>query len=146
MQEAKAIKTTHYLTPKEIDTLLEKVEYILMAAPSPDTFTEAPIHFTIFLNTTQQLPEEIKDAVLEKFLTENEITNPIHIMSQLAPVGFATTKQNTPMPMLLIQPQDIMSIPHKYLHVIDFLAQSSSYEEVKKDSLTGWSYVYENEA
>jgi len=146
MQESTAIKTTHYLTQNEIDQLLEKVEYIIMAAPSPDTFSETPIHFTIFLNTTQELPNDIKDAVLEKFLSENNIKNPIHIMSQLSPVGFATTKQNTPMPMLLIQPQDIMSIPHKYLHVIDFLADSSSYKEVKKDSLTGWSYVYENEA
>ncbi len=145
MEETKAIKTTYYLTQKEIETLLEKVEYIIMAAPSPDAFYETPIHFTIFLNTTEELPKEIKDAVLSKFLAENNIKDPIHIMSQLSPVGFATTKQETPMPMLLIQPQDIMSIPHKYLHVIDFLADSNNYKEVKKDSLTGWSYVYENE-
>jgi len=146
MQETKAIKTTHYLAPNEIDQLLEKVEYIIMATPSPDVFSEAPIHFTIFLNTTQELPEGIKDAVLGKFLAENGIKNPLHVMSQLSPVGFATTEQNTPMPMLLIQPQDIMSIPHKYIHVIDFLADSDEYEEVKKDSLTGWSYIYESEA
>jgi len=144
MKEAKAIKTTHYLTPQEIEKLLEKVEYIILATPSPDHFTQAPIHFTIFLNTHEELPDGIKEAVLEKFLAENGIQNPIHVMSQLAPVGFATTEQETPMPMLLIQPQDIMSIPHTMLHVIDFLADSDNFDEVKKDSLTGWSYSYED--
>ncbi|SFV56359.1 hypothetical protein MNB_SM-7-381 [hydrothermal vent metagenome] len=145
MQDAKAIKTLHYLSKEEIDKLLEKVEYIIMAAPSPDHFKDSPIHFTIFLNTQEELPEEIKDAVLEKFLNENSIQNPQHVMSQLAPVGFATTKQSSAMPMLLVQPQDIFSIPHKYLHVIDFLGDSDNFEEVKRDSLTGWSYVYEEE-
>ncbi len=143
--EAKAIKTTKYLSVDEIEKLLENVEYIMMAAPAPDTFAEAPIHFTIFLNTTQELPEGIKEAVLGKFLAENGIKNPLHVMSKLAPVGFATTEQNTPMPMLLIQPQDIFSIPHKYLHVIDFLGDSDNFEEVKRDSLTGWSYAYEEQ-
>ena len=144
MKEAKAIKTTKYLTPQEIQKLLEKVEYIILATPSPDHFTQAPIHFTIFLNTHEELPEEIKEAVLQKFLEENGIQNPIHVMSQLAPVGFAITEQETPMPMLLIQPQDIQAIPHTMLHVIDFLADSNNFEEVKKDSLTGWSYSYES--
>jgi hypothetical protein len=144
MQDAKAIKTTHYLNPKEIEQLLEKVEYIIMAAPSPEHFSTAPIHFTFFLNTHEELPNGVKEAVLDKFLEENNIKNPIHVMSQLAPVGFATTQQETPMPMLLVQPQDIHSIPHTFLHVIDFLADSDGFEEVKKNSLTGWSYVYES--
>ena len=143
MQNAEAIKTLHYLPVEEIDKLLEKVEYIIMAAPSPDHFTDTPIHSTIFLNTQEELPEEIKEAVLEKFLSQNRIRNPKHVMSKLAPVGFATTKQSSPMPMLLIQPQDVFSIPHKYLHVIDFLGESDAFEEVKRDSLTGWSYAYE---
>ncbi len=144
-KEAESIKTLHYLSPQEIDDLLKNVEYIIMAAPAPDHFEDAPIHFTIFLNTTQELPESVKDAVLEKFLDENGIRNPQHVMSKLAPVGFATTKQSSPMPMLLIQPQDIYSIPHKFLHVIDFLGDSDEYEEVKRDSLTGWSYTYEEQ-
>ena len=143
MENNEAIKTLHYLSQEEIDKLLENVEYIMMAAPSPDHFADTPIHFTIFLNTHEELPEEIKDAVLEKFLKENGIRNPKHVMSKLAPVGFATTKQSSPMPMLLIQPQDVYSIPHTYLHVIDFLGESDEFEEVKRDSLTGWSYVYE---
>lgn len=143
MQNAEAIKTLHYLPVEEIDKLLENVEYIIMAAPAPDHFQDAPIHFTIFLNTQEELPEEIKDPVLKKFLDENSIKNPTHVMSKLAPVGFATTKQSSAMPMLLIQPQDVFSIPHRYLHVIDFLGDSDEFEEVKRDSLTGWSYVYE---
>jgi len=145
MQQVKeAIKTLHYLSLGEIEKLLQNVEYIILVTPSPENFQkEAPIHFTIFLNTQQELPQDIKEAVLEKFLNENGIQNPLHVMSELAPVGFATTKQETPMPMLLIQRQDIYSIPHTFLHVIDFLANSEEYDEVKKQSLTGWSYVYE---
>jgi hypothetical protein len=146
MQDIKAIKTTKYLSVDEIKNHLENVEYIIMAAPSPNTFEQkAPIHFTIFLNTQEELPNHIKDAVLEKFLKDYKITDPIHIMSQLSPVGFATTKQETPMPMLLVQPQDIYSIPHIFLHVIDFLANSDSFKEVKEKSLTGWSYSYEKD-
>ena len=142
-QDNQAIKTLHYLAPKEIEKLLEKVEYIIMAAPAPDHFAQTPIHFTIFLNTPEELPDHIKEAVLEKFLFEHKITNPQHVMSRLAPVGFAATKHDTPMPMLLVKPQDIHSIPHVFLHVIDFLAASEDFNEVTKEGLTGWSYVYE---
>ncbi len=143
MQEKKAIKTKKFLNKEEIDKLLEKVEYIMMAAPAPEHFSNTPIHFTIFLNTNEELPNDVKEAVLEKFLDENKITNPTHVMSQLAPVGFAITEQETPMPMLLIKPEDIHSIPHTFIHVIDFLGDSKEFHEVKKKSLTGWSYVYE---
>ena len=142
-QNRQAIKTTRYLTPEEIERLLQNVEYIMMAAPSPDHFQETPIHFTIFLNTHEELPEHIKEAVLEKFLSENNISQAQHVMSRLAPVGFATTEHETPMPMLLIKPQDIHSIPHTFLHVIDFLAKSDDFAEVTKEGLTGWSYAYE---
>lgn len=141
---APAIKTLQYLNVDEINELLQNVEYIIMAAPAPkDEFKQTPIHFTIFLNTREELPSNVKDAVLEKFMEENGIKNPVHVMSRLSPVGFAKTAQNTPMPMFLVQPQDIFSIPHTKLHVIDFLADSDEFEEVKKESLTGWSYAYE---
>ena len=71
--EAKAIKTDQYLTNEEIKKHLQNVEYIIMAAPAPEHFKETPIHFTIFLNTDEKLPQEVQEAVLEKFLRENNL-------------------------------------------------------------------------
>jgi len=146
VETAEAIKTTSYLSLDEIKKHLDKVEYIILVAPSPDQFIEeAPIHFTIFLNTDKELPIGVKEAVLDKLFDELGLTSkPLHLLAQLMPVGFATTKQQTPLPMLLIQPQDIHSIPHTYMYVVDFLANSNDFKEVTKDSLTGWSYVYED--
>jgi len=67
MEQTKPIKTTKYLNPTEIMQQLTKVEYILMAAPAPENFQDTPIHFTIFLNTQTELPENIKKVVLQKF-------------------------------------------------------------------------------
>ncbi|WP_457745987.1 hypothetical protein [Sulfurimonas sp.] len=143
--EAKAIKTEHYLNQKEIKKHLQNVEYIIMAAPSPEHFKETPIHFTIFLNTDEELPQDIKKAVLDKFLDENKIGQPAELMSQLMPVGFAiSSAQDTPMPMLLVKPEDQKSIPFAVMHVMDFLADSKNFDEAKIKSLTGWSYSYES--
>ena len=114
-----------------------------MAAPAPEAFKETPIQFTIFLNTSDNLPAEIKDAVLKKFLDENKIGEPIKLMSQLMPVGFAqSTAQDTPMPLLLIDPKDQRSIPHEIMFVMDFLADSGEFYEAKEHALTGWTYSY----
>ena len=142
--EAKAIKTDQYLTNEEIKEHLKNVEYIIMAAPAPEHFKETPIHFTIFLNTDEQLPKEIQEAVLEKFLRENKIGKPAELLSQLMPVGFALSKaQDTPMPMLLVKQEDQRSIPFAVMHVMDFLADSDAFHEAKEKNLTGWSYSYE---
>ena len=142
--QAKAIKTDQYLTKDEIQKHLQNVEYIVMAAPAPEHFQETPIHFTLFLNTDEQLPKEVQDAILEKFLQENQIEKPAELMSQLMPVGFALSKdQETPMPMLLVDPKDQRSIPYAVMHVMDFLADSDAFHEAKEKQLTGWSYVYE---
>ncbi len=144
--EAKAIKTDSYLKPIEIKKHLEKVEYIIMAAPAPDTFVDTPLHFTIFLNTSDDLPQEIQTAVLEKFLNEQKIEKPTELMSQLMPVGFAlSSAQDTLMPLLLVDPKDQKSIPYGVMFVMDFLADSDEFEEVKEKSLTGWSYAYDGE-
>lgn len=143
--EAKAIKTDKYFTIDEIEKHLENVEYIIMAAPAPTQFKETLIHFSIFLNTTDKFPQDIKDAILDKFLDEHGITNPQELMSQLMPVGFSMSAQETPMPLLLIKPEDQRSIPYAIMHVMDFLADSQNYEEVKIHSLTGWSYSYNEE-
>ena len=144
MQENKAIKTEKYLNTDEINTHLEKVEYIIMAAPAPEYFQDTPIHITIFLNTAEQFPDKIKEMIFDKFYTDYDITKHAEVMSQVMPVGFALTSHDTPMPMLLVKPQDRSSIPHVPMHVIDFLADSTYFEEVTTKSLTGWSCAYES--
>ncbi|WP_151900854.1 hypothetical protein [Sulfurimonas hydrogeniphila] len=142
--KAQAIKTDRYLNRQQIKEHLKNVEYIIMAAPAPDHFKQTPIHFTLFLNTEEALPKDIQDAVLEKFLQEHKIGKPAELMSQLMPVGFALSKaQDTPMPMLLVKPEDQKSIPYTVMHVMDFLADSDAFDEAKKENLTGWSYSYE---
>jgi len=142
--EAKAINTDTYLAQKDISKHLDNVEYIIMAASAPEHFKNTPLHFTIFLNTSEELPQEIKTAVLNKFLEENSITNPIEVMSQLMPVGFGLSTQDTPMPLLLVKPEDQRSIPYEVMHVMDFLADSDNFFEAKTHKLTGWSYKYNN--
>ena len=143
MQEHKAIKTERYLNTDEIGTLLEDIEFIVMAAPAPDHFKETPIHITIFLNTQEPLPEGIKEQVFAKMCEEYGIKKSAEVMSQMMPVGFAQSVHDTPMPMLLVKPQDQATIPFMPLHVIDFLALSDQFDEVLSKGLTGWSYVKE---
>jgi len=141
--EAKAIQINKYLGVDEIEKHLSNVEYIIMATSAPDKFVDTPIHFTIFLNTQERLPEDIQEAILNKFLTENGITNPSELLSQLMPVGFAlNTQQDTPMPMLLVKAEDQRSVPHVPMFVMDFLADSDNFYEAKIHKLTGWSYSY----
>lgn len=139
---ANAIVTDKYFEPEEIKKHLENVEYIILAAPAPTHFKDTPIQFTIFLNTEDKFPQDIKDAILDKFLQENGITNPIEVMSQLMPVGFSMSSQDTAMPLLLVKPEDQRSIPYAVMHVIDFLADSENFFEAKNEKLTGWSYSY----
>jgi hypothetical protein len=140
--QAKAIKTDKYFDPIEIAKHLKNVEYILMAAPAPDHFQGTPIHFTIFLNTADALPKEVQNAILEKFLQENRIGKAHELMSQIMPVGFAQSSQETAMPMLLVKPEDQNNIPFVLMHVMDFLADSDNFFEAKEKNLTGWSYSY----
>jgi len=141
--EAKAIRTDSYLSVEEIQKHLKNVELIIMATPAPEQFEEAPIHFTLFLNTQDQLPPDIQEAVLDKFLDDNKIGKPVELLSQLMPIGFANNAgQDTPMPMLLVDPKDQRSIPHSAMFVMDFLADSDEFSEAKEKSLTGWSYSY----
>jgi hypothetical protein len=140
--EAKAIVTDTYLQPNEIKLHLQNVEYILMATPAPQKFKDTPIQFTIFLNSDERFPQDIKDAILDKFLEENKIRNPIEVMSQLMPVGFGKSTQETPMPLLLVKSEDQRTIPYAVMHVIDFLADSDNFMEAKTHQLTGWSYSY----
>ncbi|MDQ1263877.1 MAG: hypothetical protein QG559_878 [Campylobacterota bacterium] len=140
--EAKALHTLSYLSIQEMQEYLQNVEYIIMAAPAPEKFGETPIHFTIFLNTSENLPKEIAQSVLDKFLKENSISKPSELLSRLMPVGLAKSTQETYMPLLIVKQEDMVQIPHLSMFVMDFLADSSSFEEVKKNHLTGWTYSY----
>lgn len=139
-----AIKTLKYLNVDEIQKHLENVEYIIMAAPAPEYFKDTPIHFTIFLNTSDNLPKNIQEAVFDKFLDENDIKKPTEIMSQIMPVGFSETSQGSLMPLLLVKEEDMRNIPNVPMFVLDFLADSDNFSEAKDRSLTGWSYSYNN--
>lgn len=137
-----AIKTLRYLEVDEIYAHLQNVEYVIMAAPAPDNFKETPIHFTIFLNTSEDLPKDIQEAVFEKFMYQEGIRDAREVMIQIMPVGFSESLQETFMPMLLIKEEDARSIPNAPMLVIDFLADSDNFLEAKEKNLTGWSYSY----
>ena len=140
--KAEAIKAEKYLSFQEIEKHLENVEYIIMAAPAPKEFKNTPIHFSIFLNTSDNLPKDIQEAVLNKFLKEQNIKKPEKLLSQLMPIGFAITSQETPMPMLLLNTQDMQNINHIPMFIMDFVADSDNFQETKEKDLTGWSYSY----
>jgi len=140
MQEMQPLKVNSYLSTGEIKALLEKVQYILMASPSlmPE---EHPIHFTVILNTSDVIPEDIKPLILEKFCRELGITATSHVLSNRERIAFALTSQETPMPKHIIDEAEANTIPWTLLHIIDFLGDSQGFKEAK-DGLSGWSYSY----
>jgi len=141
-QEHQSLNTKRHLSPPEIQAHLEGVEYIIMAAPATRNDRKAPIHFTIFLNTTERLPEEVQTTVLEKFAKQYKITNIEDLFSQLDGVAFSMTTQDTPMPLHLFKQEDKRALPHTIMHIIDFEGDSNEFKEAKEQDLTGWSYSY----
>ncbi|WP_345987380.1 hypothetical protein WCX18_09660 [Sulfurimonas sp. HSL1-2] len=144
-QEHQALKTEQYLNPAEITAHLEGVEYIVMAAPAVRDTAKAPIHFTLFLNTADNLPADIQQAVLDKFADQYGFRNIADLFSQPDRVAFAVTTQETPMPLHLFKPEDKMRLPSTVMFVMDFEADSDNFPEVKEKQLTGWTYAYETE-
>ena len=140
MQEMKPLNIQSYLSYNEIEKLLDGVEYIMMAAPSLVKDAH-PIHFSIILNTSDPIPEEVKPMILEKFCKEHNITATSHLLSNLERIAFAMTSQETPMPRHLIDDAEARTIPWKLLHIIDFLGDSEKFKEAK-DGLSGWSYSH----
>lgn len=140
MQEMQPLKVHSYLSQSEIATHLEGVEYIIMASPSLIS-KGLPLHFTIVLNTSETIPEEIKPLILEKFCREYKITQTSHVLSNLERVAFALTSQETPMPKHIIDDTEANTIPWVLLHIIDFLGDSEEFKEAK-EGLSGWSYSY----
>ncbi|MEA3523676.1 MAG: hypothetical protein U9R50_11980 [Campylobacterota bacterium] len=142
MAKQKPIRAHKYLDNSEIIEHLSNVEYIIMATPNPDALSKHPIHFTIFLNTSEELPFEAKDAVLDQFCEQYQISSKDAVISQLAKVGFAQTDEETLMPMHLFKPEAQKEIPNVSLHLIDFIGDAQGFDEVKTDGHTGWSYSY----
>lgn len=142
MSKKRAIKAHGYLTKEEITEHLKGVEYIIMASQNPDASSKFPIHFSIFLNTHEELPFEVKDAVLDSFCKQYKIDSTHDVLSELAKVGFAKTDEDTLMPMHLFKKKDQEDIENVTLHVIDFLGTSKEFKEVQEDGQTGWSYSY----
>ena len=141
LQNSEPIQAKQYLEPQEIQEHLDNVEYIIMAQPSVRDSSPAPIHFTIFLNTQEPLPEGVKEAVFDKFCEQYEIFDVIDLLQGLDNIAFSLTQQETPMPMHLFKAQDKMSIPNTLMYIFDFEANAKGFEETKK-GLTGWSYSY----
>ncbi|MCK4737255.1 MAG: hypothetical protein KAT10_01740, partial [Sulfurimonas sp.] len=139
MPVAQSIATEKYLDIIEIQSHLKDVEYIIMAAPAPDTFKDTPIHFTIFLNTSENIPQEIQEEIFNKFLQNEGIVSPAEIMIHVMPVGFSKGAQDTPMPLLIVRQEDMNAITNTPMLVMDFLADSDNFEQTKKHSLTGWT-------
>jgi hypothetical protein len=142
MKEMRALKINSYLSSGEITKLLENIEYILMASPSM-MVDELPIHFTIILNTSDVIPDEVKPLILEKFCRELGITATSHVLSNRERIAFAMTTQETPMPKHIIDDAEANSIPWTLLHIIDFLGDAEGFKEAK-NGLSGWSYSYSN--
>jgi len=140
MQEMQPLKVNSYLASGEIKDLLENVEYILMASPSM-MVDELPIHFTIILNTSDIIPDEVKPFILEKFCRELNITATSHVLSNRERIAFALTTQESPMPKHIVDDAEANSIPWTLLHIIDFLGDSTDFKEAK-EGLSGWSYSY----
>lgn len=140
-QNHPSLKAEYYLTPAEIKAHLDGVEYIIMAAPTTRDNPRTPIHFTIFLNTTDELPADIQNAVLEKFAEQYKISNVTDLFSQIDAVAFAKTNLDSIMPMHLFKDDDKKTLDHGFMHVIDFEADSDDFNEAKTGS-TGWSYSY----
>ena len=137
----KALQAEKYLDLKEIEAHLDGVEYIIMAAPTTRDNPRTPIHFTIFLNTTDVLPTEVQHAILDKFADQYKITNIYDVFSQLDAVTFVETNLDSTMPMHLFKAEDKNELKNITMHIIDFEADAEGFGEVKAGS-TGWSYSY----
>jgi hypothetical protein len=136
------IKVQRYLDKDEIKKHLEKVEFIIMAAPSTRQNPKYPIHFTIFLNTQDDIPFDIQDKILDKFCAEHDITVTHDVLQSLGNVAFADVGYDTIMPQYLFKDEDASSLEHTKMHIIDFEADALGFKE-PKEGQTGWSYSYE---
>ncbi len=140
-KKANAINVKKFLSTQEIESELSGVEYIILVSPSVRENPLHPVHFTLFLNTQENLPQHIADAIVEKFAREHSITNIVDLINLLDLVALAKTDEHRPMPMHIYKKDEADDIPHRVMYIIDFEADSANFSEVKKNSLTGWTYI-----
>lgn len=107
-----------------------------MASPAEDQKNRNLTHFTLFLNTKDNLPESIAELILNKFIKDHEIKNAKKIYTGLSKVAFAITEQETPMPIIAAN-NEANSIN---MFVIEFTGASDTYKKTA-DGYTGWSYI-----
>lgn len=130
------LKNKRWLDIIELRTNLDGVEYIIMASPAEDQKNRNLTHFTLFLNTKDNLPESIAELILNKFIKDHEIKNAKKIYTGLSKVAFAITEQETPMPIIAAN-NEANSIN---MFVIEFTGASDTYKKTA-DGYTGWSYI-----
>ena len=123
--------------------LQENKENIGFAGGHNKLYGLSKIDYFLILNQDIFLEPDCLEKIV-KFLDENSIKNPIEVMSQIMPVGFSQSQQETLMPLLLVKQEDMRDIPNFAMFVFDFLADSDNFSEAKDKSLTGWSYSYSN--
>lgn len=134
------LKNEKWLDVIEIKNTLEGVSHIVMAAPTgfKEKEKEDIIHFSLFLNTEDDLPSDIARNILEKFAFENQISDIDNVTSDLADVAFAMTNKETPMPINIEEKDEGTTTVVMYL--IDFTGRSPLFKQAA-EGMTGWSYV-----
>ena len=131
------LKNEKWLDIIEIKSALEGISYIVMAAPTNFEGKSERIHFSLFLNTQDNLPSDIARNILEKFAFEHKISNITDVRNGQVATGFAQTHQEMPMPIPLEDATETSSVP---MFLIDFTGNSELFPQAS-DGMTGWSYV-----
>ena len=140
------LTTSKWLDKDEIDKNLEGVEYIFMAAPTPQSDPSLPIHFTIYLNTSENFSEEISSMIFDKFCKDYEIFKVSDMIKGVKKVAFSLNNQDTSMPMLILDDSDIQSeLSTTNMYIFDFEGNAKGFNECKTESKTGWTYSYERD-
>ena len=142
MTEKDLLKTEKWLSKAEIDKNLENVEYIVMAAPTMEDDASTPIHFTIYLNTQDALPDDIAEQVFNKFAHEYEITKVTKMFNGLGKVAFSLNDRDTAMPVYIMDQQFEGELDSTQMHLFDFEGNAKGFKECKTQGKTGWTYSY----
>jgi len=137
------LKTEKWLNLAEIDANLLNVEYIVSVNPTPGRDATLPIHFTIYLNTKEVLPQDIAEQVFSKFSKELEIFKVHDMIQGILPVSFSLNGQDKAMPMVILDGSDIESkLETTQMYVYDFEGNAQGFKECKTESKSGWTYSY----